>query len=466
MSACASSRIGRRLYRFNTLHALRTEMSTAESSFSLYLPISRAVEGNVPPLLPSYFGYRGEKEAEGVFRKVLNTAEMYLNSCRPEDSTIPTEDHVGVCEAWQIRLDALFRLGEVAQLESEALFCIDHYKDEALLRQAYIYVTTALAAQGKVSEAELWYDKYIRIKPSSEDDISLLSTRIYLDIVQGDTLSARSGLETLLSEKHLPKALRALTLRRRIDLARELGDKALALSDLSLLRSLLISKSQVGAIDAEKFVVEPISKQEAFVRQWIETAKGDDDLRTEVIRILRDRSYDAGDFYEALLFHEKLPDSPGQNLQNHRDSIMYGALIRFKPDIRLIHVYGQAKSKQGRYIELAPLPEVMPDTDIRQRAQRSFRDLWGNVPNYDFWAMTSDRPAFDGETFSTEILNAERISVETYQSALIRVGLMCIELLSDVDKARTYFQRCVTANPESPEAEHALRLLHQLSASK
>lgn len=448
MGACTSSRIGKSFRRINTYHAFCQELKLATDAFYAHFPLSSGVDNVIPPLALTYFAYEGKREAEDALKQALETSEEYLKGQTGQSHQIPNEKIVEVPWVWQKRQELLFRLGDMERLEKECRFCLSHYKDNALRQASYVYLITALSARKKTSEAQMLLDQHGRTVLRSADTLTLST---YLAMARGNKDLALKGFEQLLSSTKLSRHERAILLRRQADFARRHDDTPLAILSLEALKSLLSLKSQKERIDIELWTLSPRQEQSEHIAQWIGETKDRGALWHEAIRQLRNMAYNEGDLYKALLLHERTHWRHG-GIQGLQDSLRYVTLSRIRPDLETIYKYEHRSLFKHEH---SPTQKSLED---RKEDKRSFREIWGNVREHDFWAMSSDQPAFGGQTQSTPKL-VEAISIETYQSALIRVALTCIELLSSPEQARMYLQKCIKINPNSPDGRYASELL-------
>ena len=395
---------------------------------------------------------KGEGEAERALAQALETNEEYLKDQVTRDSPIPEEDMAEVPKVWQERQKLLLLLGDMDRLEKECRFCLSHYKDSALRHTSYIHLITALSAQEKLSEAEMLIDRYDRIGLQPSDTLVL---RTYLEIIRGNSRLALEGLAQLLSSEGLTRYERAVLLRRQADFAKRSNNLSLASESLQTLKSLLSLRNQKERIDIEQWTLSPQKEDAQRVTQWTEQTKDRSSLWFDAVRVLRDLAYDEGDLYKAVLLYERVAHDHKGGIQGIRDSLRYAVLSQLKPDLEVTYRYEH--QTLGRRTDASVVDTGKSVRETRED-QQGFRERWGNVPEYDFWAMSSDQPAFDNQALSTP-KQGDIISVETYQAALIRIGSACIELLSAPEHSRSYLQKCVETAPRTAEGQYASELL-------
>ena len=452
--ACSSSRLGREFRRINAYHAFRQEAKHATNIFYTHLPLSSGGDSILPPLTLTYFAHEGKREAEGLLTQALETSQEYLKGQAKQEHGIPKEAIAEVRAVWKGRQELLLLLGDMKRLEAECRFCLSHYEDSPLRRISYKHLISALSAQGKVTEAEMLLDQHDRTSFGARDSLIL---RTYLEMVSENYPSATKGLRQLLSASDLTRYERAVLLRRQADFAKRNNNMHLATESLESLKSLLSLKNQKEYICIELWTLAPTKEKSGDITRWVEETTDRSSLRMDAVRQLRDLAYNEGDLYKALLLHEKagLRD---RGVQGLRDSLRYTALSRIKPDLETIHRYEHPSlfKRRKKYDT-----DTRNDIEDRQEDRRSFREIWGNIPEHDFWAMNSDQPAFSGQSLSV-LKNSKGVSVESYQNALIRVALTCIELLSDSEQARAYLDKCIRINPKSSEGLYASELLSRI----
>lgn len=461
LGACTTSRIGRKIHRVNAYRAFCQEARGATDLFYTHLPLEPAPESVVSPPVPTYFAYEGRHEAEGALRQALRTSEDFLRGEAHGQTHIPSEAVPEVSKVWGQRQDLLLLLGEMPRLEEESRFCLTHYQDSGLRLRSTLHLVMALAAQGKTSEARLTFDRHFLNKPLLTDSLPILTLRLYLSLLEGDGLRASEGFVSLLSSSRLSRHERLSLLRRQVDFAKKKGEIPLAVRGLNELKNMHLPKEQQALIDIELRILAPTDALSESVAQWEERTDNRGVLRRDVLRQLRDRAYADNDLYKVLRLYERLATGGGDGgIEAFRDSLRYAALSRVRSDLETMHRY----EHRGRLRNNAPQRGAVSPLSSEERVSphKTFREIWGDVSNHDFWAMSADRQPFGSSSAMSDRLHPEVPDNESYQSALIRVAHICVEWLSAPDKGAIFLRRCVATDPETPEGRHAAKLLEKL----
>lgn len=456
LCGCTVGRLGRSIYLTNSYLAFEQGLSRAVGAFDTDPPLHAVCQGVDGLWWSSYYMYDGRKMAEAEIKSALNISEEYLKALQKRGVKQVSSHDLFV---WKGRMKLLLLLGDMARLEEECLYCLSVYDVPDLRCSAYRYLMISLSAQGKVSEAEMVWDEYLpqcNLRLGDDDFNRLFS--LYLEQKRGRVSEALEGLSLILRDCNVPDAQRILLWRRLVDLAKVEGEESLVLAGLKEL-SAHYHRRPIHRLEVELEMWalgegDPSLAKRA--QSWLAQSSGGDCLRAEISRKLRNMAYDEGDLYQACLLNEqlsKLGFSGQTSIETFNDSLRYEYINRIKEDLRLIKKYETSDEK--RNLDTSP---QLSDDQTSTFSLLGFRTLWGDVANQDFWAMSSDRLAFvDGQDFSVESGNF--LSVERYQTSLIRVALVCLDYLLAPDKARVYLKKCISIDSKSREGEYANRLL-------
>ncbi len=453
LPGCASLYDKGKIYRLNALRSVTLSARSAHTLFDSYLPIYPSYGEVVPMVLPSYFGYTGKRAAEAELKNHLNATALFLKSATRKGDSIPDEAVKGVVTVWDERLLTLLRLGDMDALATESHLCAERYSDATLRRHALLYKVVAMTALGRTTEAQFLLEDYIRSHGNEGNDPLLLSTRSGLAIAAQDRDAATRLLTALSLSPAIDLSLRTNAVRRLADLAIRDRDTAQVIVHLSHLRKLARDREVRDLTAVELSLWERSGDRIGMMKAWSEDPQHTDSpLWLDVMRTLRTEAYDTGQLSEAIRLHRRIGLHTCDTPTALADSIKYAILANVSTEIETIRRFEEKGTHPS------PSKEAPIDTDSYPGRVRPFREIWGNVPNTDLWAMDRRAPAFAEHPTPTPLTTA---TVTDYQSALIRTAIVLIESIGDPQRGIPLLHKCIATAPDTPEAQHAQRLLSQ-----